>query len=895
MKQMKWFNKAISGVMAVLMLLSVVAVPIPAFAADDWPENDLALYVTALPLMEDVADQLDVTERVSAGSYEVTAGAEIDLNTDFTNISFNADKVKVSFFEANNASGQDFSATFSDSYQAIYYAEPYSGNPAYRFSRTVTVVDPVIIETEVTMENPAEEMAEPSDEMTEDEEPNTDLPLEMLGVNDEVDTSEELTEEQPESEEIAEESIVGAPVHAVIDEETGMIVDPDADADNSTPTEPMPEDDVIVVSEEEMSAMLEEAENQETTDWETGMTVSGVLIWASEKERINLLGMESGETVSFDMPMLRGATKNSTEYVSITKGDNYYYETYGLGSYVTSPYYIVFGNISAVAFCVQPALPGPGDGVYTIERVWNNADLAKVIYYGTDASGRDNFYDNYYPSYSAVVRFIITHIAASYANGSSDAFTGANGTAQELAMQLYYYAVSQPEIPDMAMSFSNHSVSAYKDGDIQRTENVTFYAESSQSIVMNLPDGVVFHNVTTGATSNPGASVTVVGGTTFYLSAPLSQTGDSGGSWSSTMHGSILEDYAAYKITTGWDVQDLAFVFGESSQYEQSVSFSVSWLSLARIFITKTDETSGRNLAGAVFGVYSDPGCTNLIVQMPATDENGSSSVEITATQDTVYLKEITPPKGYAYTATALNVRVVAGQDSSLTIPNKEIMGSLTIYKEGEVLTGATVTESGVTFYYENRRLPGASYRVSAAEDIIAADGAVVYRQGELVADNLVTGSDGSVTLSDLHLGTYAVTEIGAPKNYINEGMTKKTTLTSNDPSQEMVMDAVTFENERQRVNVTVEKKDKLTDTVIPGATFGLFAGEEILSNTGDLLVKPDTLIATAITDNDGACSFHTDLPLNTSFYVKELTPPKGYTLNESESYSFTTSYTIAG
>ena len=891
MKQMKWIRRALSGALTAVTMFTTVFSPLPALAAEGWPEDDLAVYVDALPQMEEVANQLDPAELVNADTYTVEAGSEVNLAADFTNISYNAEKVKVSFYEAKNGEGQDFSTSHADSYKATYYAEPYSGNPAYRFNRTITVTEPVVVEEDTPSDNPCEEGSEPSEDGSGEEDADADLPAEVTETNEESD-DDALTEDEKTALEIEEESIVGAPVHAVIDEETGMIVDPDEDADSYNPTEPMSEDDLVVVSEEEMSAMLEEAENQETTDWETGMTVSGVLIWASEKEKINLLGMDSGETVSFDMPALRGTTKSSTEYVSITKGDNYYYETYGLGSYVTSPYYIVFGNISAVAFCVQPALPGPGDGVYTIERVWDNADLAKVIYYGTDASGRDNFYDNYYPSYSTVVRFIITHIAASYANGSSDAFTGANETAQELAMQLYYYAVSQPEIPDMAMSFSNPSVTAYKDGDSQRTENVTFYADSSQSIVMNLPDGVVFHNVTTGATSNPGASVTVVGGTTFYLSAPLSQTGDSGGSWTSTMHGSILEDYAAYKITTGWDVQDLAFVFGESSQYEQSVSFSVSWLSLARIFITKTDEESGRNLAGAVFGLYSDPGCTNLIVQMPATDENGFSSVKITATQDTVYLKEITPPKGYAYTATALNVRVVAGQDSSLTIPNKEIKGSLTIYKEGEVLTGATVTESSVTFYYENRRLPGASYRVSAAEDIIAADGTVVYRQGEVVADNLVTGSDGSVTLSDLHLGTYAVTEIGAPKNYINEGMTKKTTLTSSDPSQEVVMDAVTFENERQRVNVTVEKKDKLTDTVIPGATFGLFAGEEILSSTGELLVKPDTLIATATTGNDGTCSFHTDLPLNTSFYVKELEPPKGYKLNSSDTYSFTTSYT---
>ena len=212
------------------------------------------------------------------------------------------------------------------------------------------------------------------------------------------------------------------------------------------------------LTREEMNGLLEEAQDQETTDWETGVTISGVLNWASEKERINLLGMDTGESVSFEMPTigLKSASQApSTEYVSITKGENFYYETYGLGTYVTSPYYIQFGNVYTIAFCVQPALPGPGDGVYTIEQVWDNADLAKVIYYADYAEGSENFFDAYYPYYDEVVRFIITHIAASYANGSSDAFTGANEIAQELAMQLYYYAVSQPEIPDMSMSFSN--------------------------------------------------------------------------------------------------------------------------------------------------------------------------------------------------------------------------------------------------------------------------------------------------------------------------------------------------------------------------------------------------------------------------------------------------------
>ncbi len=53
----------------------------------------------------------------------------------------------------------------------------------------------------------------------------------------------------------------------------------------------------------------------------------------------------------------------------------------------------------------------------------------------------------------------------------------------------------------------------------------------------------------------------------------------------------------------------------------------------------KKDADSGKNLAGAVYGIYSDEACTNLIVEMPATDKNGASKVTFLKTQNKVYLK----------------------------------------------------------------------------------------------------------------------------------------------------------------------------------------------------------------------------------------------------------------
>jgi len=174
------------------------------------------------------------------------------------------------------------------------------------------------------------------------------------------------------------------------------------------------------------------------------------------------------------------------------------------------------------------------------------------------------------------------------------------------------------------MSFSNADVTAYISGNSQRTEEITFKASELQTITMKLPSGVRLHNVTTGKTSSVGASVEICGGTKFYLSAPLTQAVDVKGEWSSTMKGSIIKDYSAYKITTGSETQDLALVFGEGVTDEKYVDFKVSWVKQATLEIVKKDRKSNKAIAGAVYGVYSDKDGKNLITKMPATDDKCS-------------------------------------------------------------------------------------------------------------------------------------------------------------------------------------------------------------------------------------------------------------------------------
>lgn len=654
---------------------------------------------------------------------------------------------------------------------------------------------------------------------------------------------------------------------------------------NSEEEEEASQKEEQILTEDEFSQELEESKKQDTYDEESGLGLYNVMAQAGEQE-IDLFQMKEGETVTFVANASNQAAR-ATQTVTITKGLLYRYQDYDLGTYVTEPYFISYGNVHATAYCIQPSLPGPGTGTYTITKIEDNQALAKVCYYGTEAAGKESYFAKHHSDFSEGKRFILTHIAAAYAYGSADAFYGANETAKSLAMEIYNYCVGKPEIPEVSMSFSNDHVKAFQEGQEQRTEDITFTADSLQSITMQLPKGVVFHNLTTGKNSAAGAKVTLSGGTKFYLSAPLTQTEDVEGSWTATMQGSITKDYSAYKLTTNDSVQDLAFVFGEGVEQEQYVEFSVEWLKNAKIELVKKDQGSQKKMEGAVYGVYRDEDCTDLIVEMPATDKKGASSVTIEKTQDTVYLKEIFAPQGYVLDTKSYGVKLEVGKTVQIEVTDREQLASLSVYKEGEVLTGAEVTEEGVTFSYTKEKQEGAVYDVYAEKEIVRADGTVAYKKGAVVKKGLKTGEDGNVTLSELPLGTYKVVEVKAPENFVCKGESQTVTLSYAGQNEEVVFETVTFVNDRQKASVSVRKEDQDTENPLTGGIYGLYTAEDVYGKSGKLLVEKDTLIEKVTTGENGTASYQADLPIGYSYYIKELQAPAQYVKNETEKFSF--------
>lgn len=688
MKVKQKAKRVVSGLLTAVTLLSTVLSPISSYAAELPKERKL-------PLLEEVQSQLDEDEIVLAKDHQVEVGTSFDVKTDFTGLEIkDAAKVKITFEEAKNEQGEDFTTSHADTYKTVYQVETVNQeHPNYQISRNV-----VVKEIEKESESPSADAEQSETKETEEDEEDSEKPSE-------------------------------------IPTET-----PDVSEGNAA-----------------FDALVEQMTEQDTFDEGSGLALHDVMEQAAN-QGVDFESMETGEVATFSAIAARDASVGSQQ-VTIEKGPIYRYADYGLGTYLTEPYYISYGSVRATAYCIQPAKPGPGSGTYTITKLADNQDLAKVCYYGTDAAGAESYFANKHSDFSAGKRFILVHMAAAYAYGSSDAFYGTNATGQELAMDIYNYCVKKPEIPDVSMSFSDANVKAYVEGNTQRTKEITFHAAGQQSVTISLPSGVRFHNVSTGSTSTPGAKVTVKGGTKFYLSAPLTQAEDTAEVFATTMAGGLKKDYSAYKLTTNSSTQDLAFIFGEGVETTNKVSLNVTWTKQAEVSIVKNDKDTGNHLAGAIYGVYRDKECSDLITQMPATDSKGASKVTVEKTQDVVYVKEIQPPANYQADPTVYPVDINIGKTSTKNVLDERTYAKIHLIKE-DAETGANPQGDAT--------LEGAVYGLYARENIVHPDGTtgIVHKAGDLVS-TLKVDRKGDAVVKDLYLGKYFVKEIQAPEGYL--------------------------------------------------------------------------------------------------------------------------------
>lgn len=830
----------------------------------------------------------------------VTEGEAFDIQNDFTGLKLSeGDHVELK--KAAMEDGTVFDYNHAGTYKCVYLVTPASGE-AYLVARNITVTPR---EAETDGSNGGQEQE------TGDDEPEADPVLPTISPEDAPETLEEPEEtEEPEEEEAEgfsdEETedgshqvdiVQGNEFNIELDHEdgryqTGETVNFSGDipqgsliavgtslveANQTENTEDllyaevsydegtnsfsfeMPEDDVA------LSVLYDQAEGGIST-----VAASDGDLWddSTDIEANTYYYYSDGKLHPFDSVMGQGGN------------DSYKYIRYKAGGKTYTVY----------AYCMQHSKQSPPSGttyknMVELDEGGDDRYLRKAMFYGYGGPGWGGTFNGYNIK-SIMEKYgcssetrAMQHYLVDYLYDGESGFGGSLSTTAKNMLKEIKAALAK--MPDPTTMELTPGLSASANGN--QSPTFTWKANAAFVITVHLENGVSLVNETTGKTGT--GNVSVKGGEKFHLEATTQNIGSLKGKYAITSNYPLNFHAMLLKLANS---QDIGFGYYTDTL---ELNLEVDWPDEATVKIIKKDKGSNALLAGAVYGIYADEACTKLIKEMPATNAKGESEVKITKTQDTVYLREISGPSGYVLDTKAYGVKLVVGQTASKNLTDKEQKGALTIYKEGEVLTGATVTEDGVTFTYEKRKLKGAVYSVYAGADIKAADGTLIYKKGALVKDNLVTGDDGSVTLKDLYLGTYTVTETKAPDNYVCKGESKTVELVYAGQTVEVQTGSATFLNERQKAAVRVEKQDEETKNPLSGGIYGLYAAEDIKVD-GKTVVPKGTLIEKATTGADGKASYKAELPINYSYSIREIQAPELYLRNSEDTYTFTFKFT---
>lgn len=830
----------------------------------------------------------------------VTEGEAFDIQNDFTGLKLSeGDHVELK--KAAMEDGTVFDYNHAGTYKCVYLVTPASGE-AYLVARNITVTPR---EAETDGSNGGQEQE------SGDDEPEADPVLPTISPEDAPETLEEPEEtEEPEEEEAEEFSdeepkdgshqvdiVQGNEFNIELDHEdgryqTGETVNFSGDipqgsliavgtslveANQTENTEDllyaevsydegtnsfsfeMPEDDVA------LSVVYDQAEGGIST-----MAASDGDLWddSTDIEANTYYYYSDGKLHPFDSVMGQGGN------------DSYKYIRYKAGGKTYTVY----------AYCMQHSKQSPPSGttyknMVELDEGGDDRYLRKAMFYGYGGPGWGGTFNGYNIK-SIMEKYgcssetrAMQHYLVDYLYDGESGFGGSLSTTAKNMLKEIKAALAK--MPDPTTMELTPGLSASANGN--QSPTFTWKANAAFVITIHLENGVSLVNETTGKTGT--GNVSVKGGEKFHLEATTQNIGSLKGKYAITSNYPLNFHAMLLKLANS---QDIGFGYYTDTL---ELNLEVDWPDEATVKIIKKDKGSNALLAGAVYGIYADEACTKLIKKMPATNAKGESEVKITKTQDTVYLREISGPSGYVLDTKAYGVKLVVGQTASKNLTDKEQKGALTIYKEGEVLTGATVTEDGVTFAYEKRKLKGAVYSVYAGADIKAADGTLIHKKGALVKDNLVTGDDGSVTLKDLYLGTYTVTETKAPDNYVCKGESKTVELVYAGQTVEVQTGSATFLNERQKAAVRVEKQDEETKNPLSGGIYGLYAAEDIKVD-GKTVVPKGTLIEKATTGADGKASYKAELPINYSYSIREIQAPELYLRNSEDTYTFTFKFT---
>lgn len=279
------------------------------------------------------------------------------------------------------------------------------------------------------------------------------------------------------------------------------------------------------------------------------------------------------------------------------------------------------------------------------------------------------------------------------------------------------------------------------------------------------------------------------------------------------------------------------------------------------------------------------------------TDDTGTLMLPEELPYGEYELIEVAACHGYILDSTPVPFTVDGSEDVVTVVKyNSTQMGVIRVSKTGEVFASVTESDGLYAPVYEAGRLEGATFTISAAEDILAPDGSVRTAAGTVV-DTITTGSDGTASSKELYLGKYVIAETSAPHGMVLNTEPQTVELAYAGQNVSLAELEATFLNERQRVRVSLSKSmasdEKFsigTNGEISAVSFGLYAAADITAADGSV-IPADGLIEIAPVNADGTAAFTSDIPLG-SYYVQEYATDSHYILSDER---YPVEFTYAG
>lgn len=160
-------------------------------------------------------------------------------------------------------------------------------------------------------------------------------------------------------------------------------------------------------------------------------------------------------------------------------------------------------------FCIEHYRPTPPTGTPNDGgSISKNKKIAAALYWGW--GGDKNIFGNDRDRGLVVTSLILSRI-----------YTGEDAGGKSIAgYSTLWEKVQTEDVPDSGVAFSKPIINSSISGNVQKTETNKFVADSSNQVSFTLPSGVSLYNTTTGKNTT-GGKVTLKGGESFYLTAPL--------------------------------------------------------------------------------------------------------------------------------------------------------------------------------------------------------------------------------------------------------------------------------------------------------------------------------------------------------------------------------------